>query len=94
MEQQRVQDDEHLRLLSIFHYVVAGITAFCGCIPIIHVIFGLIFTLATEQFKDNKGEPPPQWFGLIFVAVGVMMIAMFWRLRCMRGHRRPIPGNP
>ena len=31
------QDEEHLRLLSIFHYVCAGLSAFFACIPLIHV---------------------------------------------------------
>jgi len=35
------QDDEHLRLLSVFHYVVAGITALFACFPIIHLIIGI-----------------------------------------------------
>jgi hypothetical protein len=30
-------DYEHLRLLSIFHYVVGGITAVCSLFPLIHV---------------------------------------------------------
>jgi len=35
------RDEEHLRLLSIFHYVVAGLTALFACFPIIYVIIGV-----------------------------------------------------
>ena len=36
------QDQEHLRLLSIFYYVCAGLTALFACIPIIHLVLGLM----------------------------------------------------
>jgi hypothetical protein len=37
------KDLEHLRLLSIFHYVVGGILALFACFPIIHLIMGIMF---------------------------------------------------
>jgi hypothetical protein len=80
VETSTKSDEEHLRLLSIFHYVVAAITALFGCFPIIHVAVGLIFILAPEQFKDDKGGAPPAWFGWVFVGVGSFIIAMFWTL--------------
>jgi len=71
-------DEEHLRLLSIFHYIVAGITAFFGCFPIIHVSIGLFLALAPEQWLDGKGEPPPRWLGVLFAFFGSAIIAAFW----------------
>jgi len=35
------QDEQHLDLLSIFHYVVGSLTAFFSCFPLIHVIMGI-----------------------------------------------------
>ena len=40
------QDIEHLRLLSIFHYVVAGIGALVSCFPVFHLAFGLVMLFA------------------------------------------------
>ena len=40
---QQNTDNEHIRLLSIYHYVVSGAVAFFACIPIIHLVIGLIF---------------------------------------------------
>ena len=34
------QDSEHLKLLSIFHYVVGGMAALFACIPFIHFFMG------------------------------------------------------
>ncbi len=37
------KDLEHLRLLSIFHYVFGGLTALFGCFPCIYLAFGIAF---------------------------------------------------
>ena len=42
------KDDEYLRLLSIFHYVVGGLAGFFALFPILHLIFGLLMVLAPE----------------------------------------------
>lgn len=34
-------DLQHLKLLSIFHYVLAGITGLFSLIPLIHLFMGL-----------------------------------------------------
>ena len=71
-------DDDHLRLLSIFHYLVGGLIALFGCFPIIHVVVGLFLIFSPETLKESKGEPPPALFGLLFVVAGAAIIAMFW----------------
>ena|SRR5581483_4103950 len=71
-------DDDHLRLLSIFHYVVGGLIALVGCFPLIHITFGLMVIFAPDGFESGKGEPPPALFGLLFVLVGAAIIASFW----------------
>jgi hypothetical protein len=37
---QQILDNEHLKLLAIFHYVLAGLSGLLACIPIIHVSIG------------------------------------------------------
>jgi len=71
------QDVEHLRLLSIFHYVVAGLTALFASFPIIHLVAGLFMVFAPGVF-DNKGEPPPAFVGWLFVFVGTFCITLGW----------------
>jgi hypothetical protein len=34
-------DEEHLSLLSIFHYVVAGLGALFSLIPVMHILMGV-----------------------------------------------------
>jgi hypothetical protein len=69
------QDEEHLRLLSIFHYVVGGILGFFACIPIIHLIIGI--AMLTGAFGGD-GPPPP--VGLMFVMMGLIAMTLGWTL--------------
>ncbi len=41
----RNKDAEHLKLLSIFHYVLGGLTALFSLFPIIHLILGIAVVL-------------------------------------------------
>ena len=67
----------HLRLLSICHYVVAGITALLGCIPCIHLAVGIAF-LAGAFPPDTRGEVPPRWLGFVFIIPTLIFIVGFW----------------
>ncbi len=50
---QQILDNEHLRLLSIFHYILSEIMALFACIPISHRIIGLVITLAPFGHPPN-----------------------------------------
>lgn len=60
------KDEEHLKLLSIFHYVVAGFAALFALFPVFHLAVGLAFILAPQQLGNNGNLPPP-FFGWVFV---------------------------
>ncbi|HEX8340592.1 MAG TPA: hypothetical protein VF624_06745 [Tepidisphaeraceae bacterium] len=54
-------DRQHLKLLAIFHYVLAGVTALFGCFPVIHVVMGV--AMVSENFfppaqGPMRGIPP------------------------------------
>ena len=90
------KDVEHLRLLSIFHYVAGGILGFFSCLPFIHIAMGLFIILAPETF--DKGEPPPPFFGWMFVIMGSVFVLAGWTLailvivagRLLKRHKRRI----
>jgi hypothetical protein len=71
------QDEEQLRLLAIFHYVVAGLAGLFALFPIFHLIFGLIFIFAADKFQ-GKGEPPPAFIGWFFVIFAAALIIFGW----------------
>jgi len=51
-------DDEHLRLLSIFHYVYAGVVALGATFPVIHVAIGAAFVIGEFDQPREAGPFP------------------------------------
>ena len=71
------QDEDHLRLLSIFHYVVGGLAALFSLFPIFHMLFGLFLILAPEKFGNN-GNAPPAFMGWLFVVFAAGFMIAGW----------------
>ena len=68
------QDEEHLRLLAIFHYVVAGITALFSLIPIAHITVGILMVMG--KLESGPGDATePVWMGWLFIAMGGVWMA-------------------
>jgi len=69
------RNEEHLRLLSIFHYVVSALAALFACIPTLYLVIGLFFLLAPQQVAGKGGPPPPfiGWFFVIFGSVAILL---------------------
>ncbi|HEY9174662.1 MAG TPA: hypothetical protein VI136_20440 [Verrucomicrobiae bacterium] len=90
------QQQEHLRLVAIFHYVFAGMVALIACIPFIHVALGLVLLFAPRSFPGGHGPPPPAFLGLILVVAGGLAIVVGWTAagllafagRCLMQRRR------
>ena len=64
-------DVEHLRLLSIFHYVVGAVTGVFSLLPIMHLVIGV--AMVTGRF-DGSQEPPPAVFGWFFIVMALVFI--------------------
>ncbi len=69
---QDVKDDEHLRMLVIFYYVMAGITALFSLFPVLHVAMGV--AMVTGAFPSSSGSPPPDFLGWFLVGIGGSII--------------------
>jgi hypothetical protein len=87
-----VKNVEHIRLLSIFHYIYAGISALFGSFPLLHVAIGI--AIVSGGFAAGKDPMPPLigWFfigaGSIFVLLGwTVAIANFLAAKYLRQHR-------
>ncbi len=73
------QDDEHLRLLSMFHYIAAGIIGLCACFPVIHLAVGLGMLLAPEEFSSSEqSSGPDRLVGLFFTLFAGAFIMVGW----------------
>ena len=71
------QDEDHLRLLAIFHYVVAGLAGLFALFPIFHLVLGLFLILAPGKFAGS-GEAPPAFIGWMFVVFSAVFITIGW----------------
>lgn len=76
MRDQRRVDASHLKLLSIFHFVFAGLALLGMGFLILHYLLFLTFFDNPEAWKTNKGGPPPEqvatmmrWFYGIFAVL-------------------------
>jgi len=73
------QDNQHVQLLSVFHYVLGGITALFACFPFIHLAVGI--AVVSGAFPDQPGQHGfPVFFGWIFIAVASVLILLGWTL--------------
>src|SRR4051812_23961638 len=73
------RDVEHLRLLSLFHYILGGIHALFACIGLIYVALGLIMAVVVPSNHAANG-PPPQVVGWIFAAFGGCFVFLGWAI--------------
>ena len=65
-------DLEHLRLLSIFHYVVAGLAAMFSLLPMIHLALGV--AMISGHFDAPGKDSPPAALGWLFVVLASTVI--------------------
>ncbi len=72
-------DLQHLKLLSIFHYVVGGLSGLFACFPIIHLIIGIICVVAPGTM-ESSGNPMPALFGWFFIIFAGCFILAGWAL--------------
>lgn len=66
------KDLEHLRLLSIFHYVVGGMAALFSLFPVIHLALGIM--MVTIPGHHASGTPPPPLVGWFFIVFALLFI--------------------
>lgn len=73
------RDEEHLKLLSIFHYVLAGCAALIALFPTLYVVIGLVMLLGMAGANGNGGGPPPPAFvAWILIVIGCVFVCLGW----------------
>jgi hypothetical protein len=63
---QRKVDEEHVRLLALFHFVFAGLGLLGIAFLLMHYAFMHAIFMNPEMWKNEKGGPPPAVFFQIF----------------------------
>jgi hypothetical protein len=77
-ENEMTRDQEHLRLLSILHYVVSGLVALIALFPVLHLVIGLFLIFAPDKFAGQGQGPPPALVGWVFVIFALLFITVGW----------------
>ena len=80
-DNQMRSDQEQVKLLSIFHYVVAGLGALFACFPIIHLVLGISMLTGGGIFASEGSEvvdPEIIPFGLLFTIIPALFILIGW----------------
>jgi len=60
------QEEQHVQLLAIFHYIVGGLTALFACFPLVHLIIGLVMVFG----GFSGSQAPPAFVGWLFIVLG------------------------
>lgn len=95
LRDQRKIDAEHLKLLAIFHFVLAGLTALGLGFLFMHWFFMSSIFSHPAIWQNAKGPPPPKEFfaifkwlylfmGTLFVGIGVANLVSGWCIQRRR----------
>jgi len=63
---------DDVRLLSIFHWALAGLATLFSALPLLYVAMGV----AMLQGKLDGRNPPPAFFGWMMVVLGIALAVM------------------
>jgi hypothetical protein len=77
-DDQRRRDGEHVQLLSIFHFVVGGLSAAAIAFLCLHFLFFYFVFMNPEMWQGQKELPPREFFHVFiwfYVFMGVMFAA-------------------
>lgn len=83
------EDEQYLKLLSVFHYVVGGLAACFACIPIIHLSIGIAMLVGAI-------DDAPEFVGALLVLIAIFAMLVGWTLavciiiagRCLAKRKR------
>jgi hypothetical protein len=75
--QPKSQDQQHLELLAIFHYIFGGLSALCACFPLMYLGIGV--AMLSGAFNDG-GNAPPEEMGWILAVIGAVLAILGWTM--------------
>ena len=67
------EDLEHLRLLSIFYYLMAVLIALFSLLPVVHLVLGMAMAF---EWGDFGQDPPPAFIGWIVSCIAGFLILL------------------
>lgn len=77
LERQAIVDEEHLRLLPVFYWVLGAMDVFFSLYGLIYVAFAAIFAFAPFESSSTVSGPPPAFIGWFFFIFGAAFMLVF-----------------
>ncbi len=80
------EDRDQLNLLTIFHYVLGGLTLLISLLPLFHLAVGILMLVSPETLdpSSSQNQEGLQFLGVLFVSVAVFaLLAGFISGTCM-----------
>ena len=74
------QDEQHLSLLSIFHFIVGGMTGLFSCLPIFHLAFGIAIICGALDSAGGTKDHIPHFIGWFLALFALVFILIGWSL--------------
>lgn len=75
--QAKSQDQQHLELLAVFHYIYGGLALVGACFPLIYLGIGVALL---TNVGGQGGQAPPEEVGWILSAVGAALSLLGWTI--------------
>ena len=75
---QMLRDADHLRLLSLFHYIYGGIVIAMSSFAIIHLVLGIVMIVNPRAFAAPRGQVPDRMLGWMFAVMGGAVLVIGW----------------
>ena len=73
------RDLEHLKLLTVFHFILAGMVAVVGSFFIFYVVMGIMMINGTFPGpRPGAAGGPPPFLGWFMLGMGAFMILLCW----------------
>ena len=74
------RDIDHLRLLSIFQYILATLLGLGGCFPVVYLLIGVMMMTGALPGISQQQDATMAVFGGIFMGFGALAISLAWAL--------------
>jgi len=78
---QESRDNEHLKLLALFHYIGGAMVMLFSSFAIIHFVIGITVITHPHAFDPPTTQPgvpdfPAQWMGWMFAGIGGAVVSL------------------
>jgi hypothetical protein len=74
------QDESHLKLLSIFHYVLAVPAVLFSSLFMMHFLWGLGIWCGFSFFDQAGKDAPPRALGIFLMVMGAGIVLVGWSM--------------